>query len=90
MAKKESKNPTSLQSQLLEKLDFTTTQRQVDTLMKIILHDNTLNEHKICFIQEQLQDLRYQINPKIIAHKMFEHLDSKDLDRAPHEISVEV
>lgn len=90
MAKKDSKKPTSLQSKLLEKLNFTETQRQVDALMKTIVHDNTLNENKIYFIQEQLQDLRYQINPKIIVHKMFEHLDSTDLDRTHLEIPAEV
>jgi hypothetical protein len=88
MAKKQ-QNPASLaKPQFLEKLDFTASQKQVDALMKTVLHDNTLNEHKICFIQEQLHDHRYQINPKIIAKKMFEHLDSRDLK--PEEASLEV
>lgn len=88
MAKKPNNNHQSVQAQLLKTLDFTATQKQVDTLMKNVLHDNTLNENKIQFIQEQLHDQRYQINPKLIAKKMFDHLDSSDLTQA--EMSVEV
>jgi anti-sigma28 factor (negative regulator of flagellin synthesis) len=88
MAKKPHITHQSVQAQLLKTLDFTETQKQVDTLMKNVLHDNTLNENKIRFIQEQLHDQRYQIHPKMIAKKMFEHLDSSDLTQA--ELSVEV
>lgn len=88
MAKEPKKNHLSIQAQLLDTLDFTATQKQVDTLMKNVLHDNTLNENKIRFIQEQLHDQRYQIHPKIIAKKMFDHLDNSDL--LPAELSVEV
>lgn len=78
MAKKEQIKTPALQSQLLEKLDFTATQKQVDDLMKTVLYDNILNKNKIRFIQEQLHDQRYQINPKIIANKMFEHMENAD------------
>ena len=88
MAKEPKINPHSAQTQLIEALDFTGTQRQVDALMKAVLHDNTLNENKIRFIQEQLHDQRYQINPKIIVRKMFEHLDNHDIEQA--ELSVEL
>lgn len=88
MAKEPKSNPHSAQEQLLDALDFTGTQKQVDALMKTVLHDNTLNENKIRFIQEQLHDQRYQINPKIIVRKMFEHLDSHDIEQA--ELSVEL
>ena len=88
MAKEPKINPHTAQTQLLEALDFTGTQRQVDALMKAVLHDNTLNENKIRFIQEQLHDQRYRINPKIIAKKMFEYLYSYDIEQA--EMSVEL
>jgi transcriptional regulator CtsR len=78
MAKKEQKQTSALHAQLLEKLDFTATQKQVDDLMKTVLCDNILNKNKIRFIQEQLHDQRYQINPKIIANKMFEHMENAD------------
>lgn len=88
MAKKIHITHQSVQAQLLKTLDFTETQKQVDTLMKNVLYDNTLNENKIRFIQEQLHDQRYQVHPKIIVKKMFEHLDSSDLTQ--EELSVEV
>ncbi|MCX7091031.1 MAG: hypothetical protein NTU48_06235 [Legionellales bacterium] len=78
MAKKDQEKAPALHAQLLEKLDFTTTQKQVDALMKTVLYDNTLNKNKLRFIQEQLHDQRYQIHPKIIVNKMFEHMESVD------------
>lgn len=78
MTKKEQKQTSALHAQLLEKLDFTATQKQVDDLMKTVLYDNILNKNKIRFIQEQLHDQRYQINPKIIANKMFEQMKNAD------------
>ncbi|MCR9191559.1 MAG: flagellar biosynthesis anti-sigma factor FlgM [Gammaproteobacteria bacterium] len=73
----------AIQQSLLEQLDFTTTQKQVDALMKSVLHDTTLNANKIKFITEQLHDKRYQVNAKNIAEKMLEHVDK--LDVAPAE-----
>lgn len=87
MAKKRQQTPPSAKPQFLDNLDFTASQKQVDALMKNVLHDNTLNENKIRFIQEQLHDQRYHINPKIIVKKMFEHLDNSDV--TPLEVSVE-
>lgn len=79
-------NPLS--HQILDQLDFSETQKQVAALMKSVLHETTLNENKICFIKEQLNDQRYQINPKIIAEKLLECADNPDL--AATELSVEV
>lgn len=86
MAKKNQEQAPSLHAQLLDKLDFTSTQKQVDALMQTVFYDNSLNKNKIRFIQEQLHDQRYQINHKIIVYKMFEHMDSIDLEA----VSVEV
>ena len=88
MAKNPQNYPHSAQEKLLDNLDFSATQKQVDALMKTVLHDNTLNENKICFIQEQLNDQRYQVHPKIIAKKMFEHLDNSDLPRIEETVEV--
>ncbi len=87
MAKKNQKQAPSLHAQLLDKLDFTSTQKQVDALMQTVFYDNSLNKNKIRFIQEQLHDQRYQINPKIIIYKMFEHMDSIDLEAVSVEAS---
>lgn len=78
MPKKMQINEHSVKAKFLKNLDFTETQKQVDALMKTVLQDNTINANKICFIQEQLHDQRYQINPKIIVNKMFEHLDNNE------------
>ena len=78
MPKKMNKNEHSAKNYFLSDLDFTQTQKQVDALMKAVLQDNTINANKIQFIQEQLHDQRYQINPKTIVNKMFEHLDNSE------------
>lgn len=78
MPKKLEKNEHSVNAQFLNNLDFSTSQKQVDALMKTVMQDNTNNATKIRFIQEQLHDQRYQINPKIIVRKMFEHLDNNE------------
>ncbi|MGV3739906.1 MAG: flagellar biosynthesis anti-sigma factor FlgM [Gammaproteobacteria bacterium] len=88
MPKKIRLNAQSVGTQFLSNLDFTESQKQVDALMKAVLQDNTINANKIRFIQEQLHDQRYQINPKIIANKMFEHLDNTDI--APEEITMQM
>ncbi len=79
---------TPLSHQILDQLDFSETQKQVAALMKAVLHETTLNENKICFIKEQLNDHRYQVNPKIIAEKLLECVDNPDLTAT--ELSVEV
>ncbi len=92
MAKKPPKHATHMETAsptpFLDKLDFTATQKQVETLMQTVLHENMLNENKIRFIKEQLNDKRYQINPKMIIAKMFEHIDNTDV--SPAELPAEV
>lgn len=87
MPKKNQEQAPFVARELSEKLDFSNTQKQVDALMKSVLSNHTLNKNKVNFIQEQLHDQRYQINPKIIAHKMFEHLEDADLAAARDEIT---
>lgn len=62
-----------LPQEILDNLDFTATQKQVDTLMQTVLHDTSLNENKVQFIKEQLADGRYEVHPKIIASKLLEY-----------------
>lgn len=87
MAKTSPINPQSSPEKLRGALDFTASQKQVNDLMKTVFQDNTLNEHKIQFIQEQLHDKQYHINPNLIAAKMFEHLNRQDINES--EISLE-
>lgn len=92
MAKNPSKHLAHMEASsstpFLDNLDFTATQKQVETLMQTVLHENMLNENKIRFIKEQLNDKRYQINPKMIITKMFEHIDNTDV--TPAELPAEV
>jgi len=87
MPKKTQEQAPSLPHQLSDKLDFSATQKQVDSLMKNVLSHHTMHKNKLRFIQEQLHDQRYQINPKIIAHKMFEHVEDSDLTTVTDEIT---
>lgn len=94
MAKNVTANPdqemsTTAQNRLIDQLDFSNTQRQVDSLMKTVLHETNLNENKIRFIKEQLSDQRYQINAKMIASKLLEYADDTKHSSTPELVTEE-